>query len=494
MADTIKKDARRSFSNTVSAGLKSLGGRGKTFYVLEFKNNSQMHRAKTTKEIIVDYIELGRSPKCQIRFGEDCRTVSGVHCAIMREGDHYFVKHLSKSNPTLINGKPIADKYYINSGDELTLSYGGPIVGFIVPQNNLTSSIPLTRRLSLFREQAMRPYKRAIALLSVIMILSIVGLTYSLVDQRKSIAKAKADHIADSTANAESNKKIGALLLNDSKKNETIEDLIKQGKLTKNEADQYRRRIEELETLSLKHGEIESLYPSVYFIYVYKVQAKINGSWQTLSDDYSWTGAGFLLSDGRFVTARHMVESWYYPSNKLEYDLNDLITKGQGEIIAYFKAVSTTNTLQFSSNQFEFDRTKDQIVMDTLEGNSYQLTIPNMNDDWAFKNTSVKGLINADLSKSNNLSVADQLYTLGFPAGLGVNVSGVTPILADFKVTAPGLTNGFISTTKGSTYYGNSGGPVFLKTTNGIKAIGILSGTKGPGQTQGRVIPISKIK
>jgi pSer/pThr/pTyr-binding forkhead associated (FHA) protein len=99
MADTIKKDAKRSFSNTVSAGLKSLGGGRKTFYVLEFKNNSQMHKAKTTKEIIIDYIELGRSPKCQIRFGEDCRTVSGVHCAIMREGDYYFVKHLLNQEP-----------------------------------------------------------------------------------------------------------------------------------------------------------------------------------------------------------------------------------------------------------------------------------------------------------------------------------------------------------------------------------------------------------
>jgi hypothetical protein len=484
MADTIKKDARRSFSNTVSAGLKSLGGRGKTFYVLEFKNNSHLHRANTSKEVIVDYIELGRSPKCQIRFGEDCRTVSGVHCAIMREGENYFLKHLSKNNPTLINGHPVADKYYIHNGDEITLSYGGPIIGFIVPKNNFTSSIPLTRRLSLFREQAMRPYKRAIAILSIFLLFSIAGLSYKLLDLNKQNEQNKYKL-------AESDKKINTLLLNEKTNNETINKLESEGKLTKDEAFKLRKRIAEIESLKLSHGEIESLYPSVYFIYVDKVKFREKGGVWKILDDYSWSGAGFLLNDGRFVTARHMIEPWGFPSNKLAIELNDLVTNG-GEVVAYFKALSTTSTLEFSSNQFEFDKSKDAIVLDTIDGSPYKLTIPETNDDCAFKKTNNIGLINADFPISNKLNVADQLYTLGFPSKLGVNFNGVTPILAEFKVTAPGLTNGFISTTKGSTYHGNSGGPVFIKTQKGMKAIGIISGADR-GETQGIVIPISKI-
>ncbi|MBU6176038.1 MAG: FHA domain-containing protein, partial [Planctomycetes bacterium] len=156
---TNQKPERRNLSNTLSAGVKSLRGGGRKFYVLEFKTPSQLKKSNTTQEIIIDYIELGRDPKCQVVFGEDCRTVSGVHCSISREGEDYFIRHLSKTNPTLVNGKPVADRWYLNSGDEIRLAYDGPLIGFIVPQNNLTSSIPLTRRMELFRDQALRPFK-----------------------------------------------------------------------------------------------------------------------------------------------------------------------------------------------------------------------------------------------------------------------------------------------------------------------------------------------
>ena len=481
MADTIKKDARRSFSNTVSAGLKSLGGKGKTFYVLEFKNNSQMHKAKTTKEIIVDYIELGRSPKCQIRFGEDCRTVSGVHCAIMREGEHYFVKHLSKSNPTLINGKPVADKFYINSGDEITLSYGGPIVGFIVPQNNLTSSIPLTRRLSLFREQAMRPYKRAIALLSLLMILMCAGFIYyniktsekiSLIDEKYEKAKTQLE-----------------------KEKEIIDKLKEDGKISD---EKYNREIKRLEAANIEINKkfsvpnISSLYPSIYFIEVVQVMADLKGDGvMQIVDSVGWSGTGFLLNDGKFVTARHVIEGWNYPVSDNEYWLNEIATSGR-KIVVKFKASSSSNDeFYFTSEQFSFNKTDDkkEVYLDS-ENNSHEITKPGLYSDWACGNYNKKGKLSYDSKLSLSLPAGTTLFTLGFPLGIGKRDRvQMEPQYAAFNV-ASSASNGFINISSDGTDHGNSGGPVFAKTNNGFIVVGIVSwGIK----SNGFVVPISRI-
>ena len=482
MPDTIKKDAKRSFSNTVSAGLKSLGGKGKTFYVLEFKNNSQMHKAKTTKEIIVDYIELGRSPKCQIRFGEDCRTVSGVHCAIMREGENYFVKHLSKANPTLINGHPIADKYYINSGDELTLSYGGPIVGFIVPKNNLTSSIPLTRRLSLFKEQAMRPYKKAIALLSIIMILMCSGFIYYniktsdkiyLLDEKYQQAKTELE------------------------KEKTILDKLKaEGKISD---EKYNRQIKILhdENIAVNNKfsvpNIGILYPSIYFIEVVQVTADIKGDgvMQIIDSVGGWSGTGFLLNDGKFITARHVIEGWNYPVSPNEYWLNEIATSGRKVVVKFKASSSSHDEFYFTSEQFSFDKTDDkkEVIMDS-ENNSHEITKPGFFSDWACGKYNKKGRLSYNSKLSLSLPAGTSLFTLGFPLGIGKKDRvQMEPQYAAFNV-ASSASNGFINISSDGTDHGNSGGPVFAKTNNGFTVVGIVSwGIK----SNGFVVPISRI-
>ena len=89
--------------------------------------------------------------------------MSRKHAAIVRDGENWKLIHLSHSNPTLVNGHPINGSYYLQTGDEIQLSVGGPRLGFIVPQGRqaLTSSIGLTERMSLFRKQAFHaPTKR----------------------------------------------------------------------------------------------------------------------------------------------------------------------------------------------------------------------------------------------------------------------------------------------------------------------------------------------
>lgn len=169
---------KRTVAGSVGAGVGAIfNGSGRTYYILEHKTSSKYHTAGESQKIIIDQIELGRDASCQVRFDESFETVSRKHAAIVRDGNNWQLVHLSNSNPTLVNGRPIQGSYYLQSGDEIQLSVGGPRLGFIQPQGKqgLTSSIKLTERMNLFRQQALRPYRRAIWALSALLILAILG-------------------------------------------------------------------------------------------------------------------------------------------------------------------------------------------------------------------------------------------------------------------------------------------------------------------------------
>jgi cell division protein FtsB len=77
----------------------------------------------------------------------------------------------------LVNGRPVNSTYFLQNGDEIQLSVGGPRMGFIIPQGKqaMTSSIRLTERMNLFRQQALRPYRRAVWALGILLLLAIIG-------------------------------------------------------------------------------------------------------------------------------------------------------------------------------------------------------------------------------------------------------------------------------------------------------------------------------
>ena len=94
--------------------MKSLiGGSGRRYYVLEHKVASAYHKAGESQRIIVDQIELGRDPKCQVRFDESFKTVSRRHAAIVKEGDGWKLVQISQTNSTLLNGKFGEQHHYI---------------------------------------------------------------------------------------------------------------------------------------------------------------------------------------------------------------------------------------------------------------------------------------------------------------------------------------------------------------------------------------------
>ena len=167
---------KRTVSGSIGAGVGSLfAPNGRTYYILEHRVSSKYHKAGESQQIIVNQIELGRAAECQVRFDESFATVSRRHAAIIKDGNNWKLVQLSKTNSTFLNGQKISTEWYLQNGDEIQLSVNGPKLGFIVPTGKQASvgSIGLSRRLSLFRQQALRPYRRALTALSILLVLAI---------------------------------------------------------------------------------------------------------------------------------------------------------------------------------------------------------------------------------------------------------------------------------------------------------------------------------
>lgn len=169
---------KTSLGGSIGAGMKSVfGGANRKYYVLEHKVTTLYHKAGESQKIIVDEIELGRSSTCAVRFDDKFETVSRRHAAIVKDGEGWKLVQLSKTNSTYLNGHKVETEWYLQSGDEIQLSTNGPKLGFIIPQGAKASvgSIGLTARLSLFRQQALRPYKKALSVMATLLVLVIAG-------------------------------------------------------------------------------------------------------------------------------------------------------------------------------------------------------------------------------------------------------------------------------------------------------------------------------
>ncbi len=109
MASTISQPkSTEKFTKSVTGSLKSLvGSKGRTFFILEHKTSSKKFRIGQSTEYLGDYVELGRGNSFTVNYGDDCPTVSRPHAAIVREGNGWVLRSLSKSNPTLVNRRPL---------------------------------------------------------------------------------------------------------------------------------------------------------------------------------------------------------------------------------------------------------------------------------------------------------------------------------------------------------------------------------------------------
>jgi S1-C subfamily serine protease len=526
----ITQTYKRSFSGSVGAGLGAVfGTSGKQYYILEHKIASRYHRAGDTQDIIVDEIEIGRGAECQVRFDETFTTVSRRHAAIVRQGDKWKLIQLSNINPTLLNGNNVSHEWYLQSGDEIQLSIGGPKLGFIVPAGKTTGSIGLTRRLGLFANQALRPYKWAIALLSLALILAIGGLSaWKYVSDRDAQAKivaleegakaqydkfqAEQDSIAAVLQHTEKN-----LLQEKERTNKMRKDFEQRfqdsqrppkeepantnpGQADKEEpANTAPDQANKEEPANISPGKtnnkaIDACLPYVYFVYTSAIEIiRSDGEKKYAPKEIGWTGTGFLLDDGRFVTARHVIEPWFF----LQKDDTDmislnLIAHNDGKIIVHFNAISSSgDKLSFTNEQIACNRSHD-ISGVTDDGLQYVFAKID-NTDWAYGKTSKTGGLSMDKAQSTTLERGTELTVLGFPFGLGANSEyDIKPVWSTAVTAMQGLNRGVILTTNTNYEHGNSGGPVFYTDSSGkLIVIGIVSASAG--NSTGFIVPIAFI-
>ncbi|MGN1240274.1 MAG: FHA domain-containing protein [Paludibacteraceae bacterium] len=470
-----------------------IGGK-KTYYVLEHKVSSKYHRAGESQEIIVDQIELGRDSHCAVQFDESFKTVSRRHAAIVRDGDRWKLVQLSQTNTTFLNGHPVQSEWYLQNGDEIQLSVNGPKLGFIIPQNNQVGTIGLSRRLSAFRQQALKPYKTAMwSMAACILLLIVTGfgvglwqhkqITY-LVEKgeltQKQIEQAEIQHqeaLAAAKADREAlEKRVKKLDFDLNKlKGNTVGDVKEPGVVAGS---------------GTSNTTIAKCEPNVYYVHMKKIIATIDGITRIGEDMGS--GTGFLLSDGRFVTARHVVEPWAYPEDSTDLFFNEVASNG-GKVVCYLDAYSPSGKqLHFVSTNAIINRQNDKLGI-TKEG--VRLTIGARELDCAYFRTNEKGGLKYDANLSQKLPMQTKLKILGYPLGIGGTQSpdGVHTIYSEAIVAREGLEDGCILTTATTYEQGNSGGPVFATTKDGeMIVVGIVSAQAG--RSTGLVVPISAIQ
>lgn len=240
----------------------------------------------------------------------------------------------------------------------------------------------------------------------------------------------------------------------------------------------------------LYNASIEASLPYVYFIEEKKRVAYFRGEKYELEG--GGTATGFMLSDGKFVTARHVVEPWMFitqGTSEEQLTLNRVATLG-GRVVSYMTAYNCKgDKFSFSTENAVIYREHDRIV--EFEDNEY--TLASLEQDWAYLNMRKHDGLPFDAPKSICLKMLTKLTILGFPFGFGANAADdIQPIYGSATVAKTGLDNGVILTTEDSTDPGNSGGPAFYSHADGsLSVVGIVSA--GRGAHLGMMVPIYNI-
>ena len=244
-------------------------------------------------------------------------------------------------------------------------------------------------------------------------------------------------------------------------------------------------------------SNLQGLYGNVYFIKTDRVVVEFNG--KTVESKYGITATGFLLSDGSFVTARHVVEPWYFldkNSGDEEKGFNMILSNG-GKVTHYFTAYSPAGgSISFKSTDFAVDRSQDVVNKVMMEDSTQMLVTIGTGSlengkDWAVAKTDLKNGLAFNVELSHSLTAATKLYVLGYPWGMGVNNrSDFKPLYNECQVARDGLDNGKIDISSRGFDHGNSGGPVFALVDNQYYVVGIVSAEVG---AQGYFVPLASI-
>lgn len=464
---------KRSVSGTISAGMRSVfNGDNSRYFIIEHKDDSALHRRGEQQKIIVDQAFIGRDDKCQIRIDDQFMTVSREHALIVREGDNWKLLHRSQTNDTFVNGQQVVGEKVLQNGDEIQLSANGPRLGFIIPQGDQASvkSIGMTQRLNLFRQQALKPYKTAVTLISILLALAIGGLIFWIVWSQKH-PKVEEKTVIVEKEDVQFNK-------------DEFEDNVYFIKLTDI-------------TISTPKGTV-----------AYKINnrnTEYRHHYTNDADDrYKPVyGTGFMTEDGYFITARRVIEPWAYlfdtyvtldTSNPLHIAaVMDLESVG-GIIDATYEAESKSgNRFTFHFRDFTVDKNKyKQVTVTSTDKDPYEVKQALSENDYAYTKTAQRGSsIVTDKDFSTKIPSGQTLHVLGFPRGMGSESNHIQPQYTYATTSNSGLMHGSIPVTGANYEEGNSGGPVFCEKDGKFVVVGVVS--SNIGKNGGVIIPMSSI-
>ncbi len=488
MPETVRipGQVRKSVGGTLNSILNS---KGRTFFTIEYLTSSQKHKAGEVQEFLGDYVDIGRGSKYRINFGDDCKTVhsSNPHAAILRSENGWLIRKLN-TNPVILNSRAqIAKEWHLQSGDEIQFSVDGPKIRFFVPASNTVGTLGTVKKMEAAYREIIRPYKQTVIALSVIFIVAIGVLgyiTWGISERAKKyeiVTNEQAKKIAD--LNSE-NQSIKMQLNNKVDSLKSIVNAFKNIPVVNNPPiDTIPKDVRIAQLL-------QNLHKDIYYIRALRIEVQYQGRREVATENM-WAGTGFLMSDGRFITARHVVEPWLFlstPDDPMR-QINKISANG-GTVSILFSAYSTAgSTIQFQNSDFTFDESADQLAVD---GDGLLLKVAPLNDgkDWASKQTNLVGSIVFDISLSNNLQAGSTLSILGYPYNIGAeNPNAINPQIVFCQVSQSGLSNGMINVGNRGFDKGNSGGPVFFILNNKPIVVGIVSA--GIGNSMGFIVPIS---
>ena len=488
-------------TQTIRTGMAVLGSSKVNSYSLEFITLAGRYAAGKLETIVVPYIEMGRAGTCAIQFNDDTPTVSRKHASIKKDGNDYFIQNLSATNPTLVNGKAINGPTMLKNGDEIILSFEGPKLRF---NSSGASKVGFTKRINLVAKQAIKPYK--VALFTIVFLLVAFGalgafLIYNLTSETEQLTSETEQLKSENLELQVSQQQLQKKILNnktamETQMLETITQYEDEILKHKKNVDSLKKNINPDEIVANALKEVKN---SVLYISLKNIRVELNG--ETIinapqPNDCHCTG--FLLDDGRFVTARHCVNFYDF-----RVDYYTVIANNGGSVTYDFVAISPDKSIQleFTNHDVVIDNSADEFDEIMYEGQLVKISQAGIYNgiDWAMYQTDIKGSIESNPELSQNLSLGTILHCLGYTYGSTYQdmEKGLAVLYSKASVAKEGLENNTILVSGYSFDNGNSGGPLFVIDRKGkAVAVGIVSARysnpNSPEKTDalGSVIPI----